>query len=140
MDIQEDSQGGGQMSAGFLMFYSVLVLFGMMLLGIYGVVTRSNMVKKIIMLNIMGDAINMLFIIIGYRLVYPVFPPVYEGHIPFDEFLRTAVDPVPQALVLTAVVIGMAMNILLSTYAIQIYRLYGTVDVRDVAHLRREGK
>lgn len=128
------------MSAGFLMFYSVLVLFGMVLLGIYGVVTRSNMIKKIIMLNIMGDAINMLFIIIGYRLVYPVFPPIYEGHLSFEEFLRTAVDPVPQALVLTAVVIGMAMNILLSAYAIQIYRLYGTADVRDIAQLRRGGR
>ncbi len=123
---------------GFLMTYTTVVLFAMMFLGIYGVVTRPNMIKKIIMLNIMGDSINMLFIVIGYRLAYPVFPPVYERHVNFGEFLKGAVDPLPQALVLTAVVIGMAMNILLVTYAIQTYRLYGTADVRDVAGILRE--
>ncbi len=122
----------------FLLTYTLVVLFGMMILGIYGVVTRPHMIKKIIMLNIMGDAINMLFVLIGYRLVYPVFPPVYERHVGFREFLSGAVDPLPQALVLTAVVIGMAMNILLVTYAIQAYRLHGTVDVRDLADVLRE--
>ncbi|WP_366940158.1 sodium:proton antiporter [Thermococcus sp.] len=123
------------MIAAFLIFYITITLFAMIFLGIYGVATRSNLIKKIIMLNVMGDAINMLFILIGYRLVYPVFPPIYEKHITFEEFLRRAVDPVPQALVLTAVVIGMAMNILLTTYAIQFYRLHGTVDARDMAEI-----
>ncbi len=121
----------------FLLAYISITLFAMMLLGIYGVATRSNLIKKIIMLNVMGDAINMLFILIGYRLVFPVFPPIYERHITFEEFLNRSVDPVPQALVLTAVVIGMAMNILLTTYAIQFYRLHGTVDVRDMAEMLR---
>ena len=116
-----------------LLAYITLTLFGMVFLGIYGVVTRSNLIKKIIMLNVLGDAVNMLFILIGYRLVFPVFPPIYEEHLSFEEFLSRAVDPVPQALVLTAIVIGMAMNILLTTYAIQFYRLHGTVDARDIA-------
>jgi multicomponent Na+:H+ antiporter subunit C len=123
--------------ASFLIFYITITLFAMTFLGIYGVATRSNLIKKIIMLNVMGDAINMLFILIGYRLVYPVFPPIYEKHLTVEEFLSRAVDPVPQALVLTAVVIGMAMNILLTTYAIQFYRLHGTVDARDMAEIMR---
>ena len=125
------------MIASFLIFYITITLFAMMFLGIYGVVTRSNLIKKIIMLNVMGDAINMLFVLVGYRLVYPVFPPIYEKHLTVEEFLNRAVDPVPQALVLTAVVIGMAMNILLTTYAIQFYRLHGTVDARDMAGIMR---
>nr|WP_082781436.1 sodium:proton antiporter [Thermococcus peptonophilus] len=123
--------------ASFLIFYITITLFAMTLLGVYGVATRSNLIKKIIMLNVMGDAINMLFILIGYRLVYPVFPPIYEKHLTVEEFLSRAVDPVPQALVLTAVVIGMAMNILLATYAIQFYRLHGTIDARDMAEIMR---
>jgi multisubunit Na+/H+ antiporter MnhC subunit len=121
----------------FLLFYITITLFAMIFLGIYGVATRSNLIKKIIMLNVMGDAINMLFVLVGYRLVYPVFPPIHEKHPTLDEFLARAVDPVPQALVLTAVVIGMAMNILLTTYAIQFYRLNGTVDARDIAEIMR---
>lgn len=128
------------MIASFLIFYITITLFAMTLLGgVYGVATRSNLIKKIIMLNVMGDAINMLFILIGYRLVYPVFPPIYEKHLTVEEFLSRAVDPVPQALVLTAVVIGMAMNILLATYAIQFYRLHGTIDARDMAEIMRGG-
>ncbi|WP_342764641.1 sodium:proton antiporter [Thermococcus sp. Bubb.Bath] len=126
------------MIASFFILYITITLFAMTFLGIYGVATRSNLIKKIIMLNVMGDAINMLFILIGYRLVYPVFPPIYEKHLTVEEFLSRAVDPVPQALVLTAVVIGMAMNILLTTYAIQFYRLHGTVDARDMAEIMRE--
>ncbi|MDV3103875.1 sodium:proton antiporter [Thermococcus waiotapuensis] len=119
----------------FLLAYITITLFAMLLLGIYGVATRSNLIKKIIMLNIANDAINMLFVLIGYRMTFPVFPPIYESHLTFEEFLSRAVDPVPQALVLTAVVIGMAMNILLTTYAIQFYRLHGTVDARDIAEI-----
>ena len=123
-----------------LLAYITITLFAMILLGIYGVATRSNLIKKIIMLNVMGDAINMLFILIGYRIVFPVFPPIYERHITFAEFLNRAVDPVPQALVLTAVVIGMAMNILLTTYAIQFHRLHGTIDARDIAEITGGGE
>ncbi len=123
------------MIASFFIFYITVTLFAIILLGIYGLVTRSNLIKKIIMLNIMGDGINMLLILIGYRFVFPVFPPIYEKHVTFGEFLARAVDPIPQAFVLTAVVIGMAMNILLISYAIQFYRLHGTVDARDIAEI-----
>ncbi|NJE41961.1 Na+/H+ antiporter subunit C [Thermococcus sp. GR6] len=126
--------------ANFLVFYVTIMLSAMMFLGIYGVVTRSNLIKKIIMLNVMTDSINLTFILIGYRLVFPVFPPIYEKHLTLSEFLDRAVDPLPQALVLTAVVIGMAMNILLTTFAIQLYRLHGTVDARDIAEIMRREK
>ncbi|NJE07656.1 Na+/H+ antiporter subunit C [Thermococcus sp. M39] len=125
------------MTTTVLWFYTLITLLGMILLGIYGVATRSNMIKKIIMLNIVNDAINMIFILIGYRLIHPVYPPIYETVLTLKEFLDTAVDPLPQALVITSVVIGMAINVLLVTFAVQIYRIYGTVDVRDIAHLKR---
>ncbi|RLF66209.1 MAG: Na+/H+ antiporter subunit C, partial [Thermoplasmata archaeon] len=78
----------------------------------------------------------------GYRLIYPVIPPVLpkmtqEG---LTELVAASVDPLPQALVITAVVIGMAVNVLIAFAIIQIYRIYGTTDVRKIAEVIKNGK
>ena len=46
------------------------------------------------------------------------------------------VDPVPQALVLTAIVIGVGVLGLALALAIQVYRHYGTLDVREITGLK----
>jgi len=105
-----------------------------LILSIYGIVKKPNLVKKLIALTILGDTANMFVIFIGYRLIYPVIPPVLPiiDQNRLIEFLEQAVDPLPQALVLTAVVIGLAVNCLIAFAIIQMYRLYGTVDVRKI--------
>ncbi|MEM4824135.1 MAG: sodium:proton antiporter, partial [Zestosphaera sp.] len=66
--------------------------------------------------------------------------PVLIGVEPSSEdlgrFINQAVDPLPQALVLTAIVIGLAVTLFLVFLTLQVYRLYGTTDVRKVAKLR----
>ena len=47
-----------------------------------------------------------------------------------------SVDPLPQALVLTAIVIGLAVTLFLVFLTLQAYRLYKTTDVREIAKLR----
>jgi multicomponent Na+:H+ antiporter subunit C len=46
------------------------------------------------------------------------------------------VDPVPQALVLTAIVIGVATLALALSLAIKLYRHYGTLDMRKIKELK----
>jgi multisubunit Na+/H+ antiporter MnhC subunit len=46
------------------------------------------------------------------------------------------VDPLPQALVLTAIVIGLATTALLMAIIIRLYRKYGTFDIREIKNLR----
>ena len=79
-------------------------------------------------------------ILVGYRASYPVKPPVLWVWWPKKEHLTTfvaqAVDPLPQALVITAIVINMAVTLLLVFLAIQAYRLYKSLDVRDLARLK----
>jgi len=124
----------------FLWSYILITLFAMTAVALYGLAKKPNLIKKILMLNLLNDSINMFLIIVGYRLTHPVYPPIYEPHLTEEQFVATAVDPLPQALVLTAVVIGMAINILLVVLAIQIHRIYGTVDARDIAELRGVGE
>ena len=44
------------------------------------------------------------------------------------------VDPVPQAMVLTAIVIGVSIQALALALIIQVYRHYGTLDIRELRH------
>ena len=44
--------------------------------------------------------------------------------------------PTPQALTLTAIVIGLATTALMLSFVMMIYRHYGSLDVRDVRRLR----
>lgn len=114
-------------------------------LALYGIFFRPSLIKKIIALTILGDTANIFAIIIGYRRWIspekPSIPPVLVNYTNFNnetlrEFVARAVDPLPQALVLTAVVIGLAVTLFLVFLTLQIYRVYGTTDVREIRRLR----
>lgn len=82
----------------------------------------------IIGLMIMEYAINLLFALIGY---------VKDGTAPIiKEGMTIYVDPLPQALVLTAIVIGLGTTALLVSFAVRIYEKYSTFDVRKIRKLR----
>jgi multicomponent Na+:H+ antiporter subunit C len=46
------------------------------------------------------------------------------------------VDPLPQALVLTAIVIGLATTAMMMAIIIRLYRKYGTFDIREIKNLK----
>ena len=127
--------------------FTVLILCMFVNLGIalYGILARPSLIKKIIALTIFSDTANTFAIIVGYRAWpkpgQPVRPPVLPSTAPTREDIRlfasSAVDPLPQALVLTAIVIGLAVTLFLVFLTLQMYRLYKTTDVKKIAKLRR---
>ena len=99
-------------------------------IGLYCVLRKRNIIKIIIGIGIMEYAINLFFILIGY---------VKEGHSPIfarDQAMPKMVDPLPQAMVLTAIVIGLALTLLLIAMAIRIYEKYGTFDITKINKLK----
>lgn len=99
-------------------------------IGLYGVLVKRNLIKIVIGFMIMEYAINLLFVLAGYR-EGGTSPIVSEG-------LKSQmyVDPLPQALVLTAIVIGLGTTALLVSFSVRIYRKYDTFDVRKIRELR----
>ncbi|MEM2627608.1 MAG: sodium:proton antiporter, partial [Ignisphaera sp.] len=93
----------------------------------YGVIAKPNLVKKFIALTIVQDSINLMVIMMGYKLWREVLiqPPILLNWNPtpeaLREFVNKAVDPLPQALVLTAIVIGLAVNIFLVSAILHLY-------------------
>lgn len=75
-------------------------------------------------------AVNLFFILIGFRS---------SGRAPIlaqDQEILNMVDPLPQALVLTTIVIGLALVFLLVSLALKIYEKYGTFDITKIRRLR----
>ena len=104
---------------------------GLVLIGLYILLTKHNLIKMIIGLTVMNTGVNLLLITIGYvrKGTAPIFSKT--GLDP-----RNMVDPVPQALVLTAIVIGVAVLALALSLAIRLYQHYGTLDMRKIKEQR----
>ena len=104
-----------------------LILF---CLGLYCVLRKRNIIKIIVGIIICEYAVNLFFVLVAYRMGghAPIFSP--------DVSISNMVDPLPHALVLTAIVIGLASTALLVALAMRIYKKYGTFDITKIRELR----
>lgn len=99
-------------------------------IGLYCLLVKKNLVKKIIGLGIMEYALNLFFILIGYRTGGEA--PILDKEVNTTNF----VDPLPQALILTSIVIGLAVTALMVAIAVKIYEKYRTFDVNEIRKLK----
>ena len=111
---------------------------GLILIGVYGVLTKKNLIKILLSLSITDSGVNLLFISIGYVMngTAPIFSPaILKGEI---DMLSTApmVDPVPQALVLTAIVIGLGVTAVGLALVIRLYRHHNTINIDEIRNLK----
>jgi multicomponent Na+:H+ antiporter subunit C len=111
-----------------IVFILAILLF---LIGLYGILVKRNLIKIIIGLMIVEYAVNLFFALVGYRSggMAPIVSKVLGDQTIF-------VDPLPQALVLTAIVIGLGTTALLVSFAVRIYEKYNTFDIRKIRKLR----
>lgn len=107
-----------------------ILCFILFLVGLYGVITRRNLIKIAISLSVMEFSVFLFFALIGYidGGVAPIVDPA--------DPVKTYVDPLPQAMVLTAIVIGLATTAMLMAVIIRLYRKYGTFDIREMKSLK----
>jgi len=99
-------------------------------IGLYGVLRKRNLVKIIISLGIIEYSMNLFFVLLGYRF-YGRAPIVAQ-----DQNILNMVDPLPQALVLTSIVIGLGVTALVISIAIRIYEKYGTFEITKIKRLK----
>ncbi|MEN8187690.1 MAG: sodium:proton antiporter [Bacteroidota bacterium] len=104
----------------------------LMLIGLYAVLTKKNLVKMVIGLSIVDAGIHLLFVGIGYiqNGTAPIFSPGNENA--GDRM----VDPVPQALVLTAIIIGFAITAVALSLIIRLYKHHNTAKIDQIKYLK----
>jgi len=121
------------------MLYALCFLLFM--IGLYCAVVKKNMVKIVIGILVMEYAVNLFLIMLGYRSggVAPIVDrsqlDLGTGQIAAG-FLNNAVDPLPQALVLTAIVISLGSLALMISLCIRTYEKYGTFDITQIRRLK----
>ena len=98
-----------------------MVLF---FIGLYGVLTKRNIIKTIVSVNIMDVGAILFLITVNY--VPGSVPPIGDS-----DFARMA-DPLPQALMITAIVIGLSVTAVSLTVFIALFRKHGTADWEHV--------
>ena len=108
--------------------------FLLILVGLYGAVANRNTVKIVISLVIMQHGVHLLLLLIGYRTEGT--PPIQDPGTSSAVFSGGAVDPLPQALVLTSIVIGVGVLALMVALCVRLYERYGTFDVGAMTRLR----
>ncbi|MEA3460640.1 MAG: cation:proton antiporter subunit C [Bacteroidota bacterium] len=107
-----------------------ILCFVLFLVGLYGIITRRNLIKIAISLTILEFSIFLFLVLIGYidQGLAPIADPESIGQV--------YVDPLPQAMVLTSIVICLSTTAMLLAIAIRLYRKYGTFDIREIKNLR----
>ena len=114
------------------MIYSLCLL--LILVGLYGVVVSRQTVKIVISLLIVQHGVHLLLLLIGYRA--DGMPPIVGSGMTVTTFAGLSVDPLPQALVLTSIVIGLGVLALMVALCVRLYERYGTFDITEIRRLR----
>ena len=104
----------------------------LMLIGLYAILIKKNLVKIVIGLTILDAGVHLLFVGIGYiqNGTAPIFSPGNE------DAADRMVDPVPQALVLTAIIIGFAITAVALSLVIRLYKHHNTAKIDQIKSLK----
>ena len=90
--------------------------------------------KIVLSMLVIEYGVHLFLVLQGYRR--DGVPPIVEPGMQSEIWVQQSVDPLPQALVLTSIVIGLGVVALMVSLAIRLYERYGTFDIRAMRRLR----
>ena len=111
-----------------------LMCFALLAVGIYAMVAKKNVIKIIVGLAITEYAVNLFFVLLGWR--HEGVSPILDRSQNVRDFAQRSVDPLPQALVLTGIVVGLSVMALSVAVAVRLYQKYGTFDITEIRKLK----
>ena len=104
--------------------YNYLIAIFLMMTGFYTVISRGNLVKKIVGLNIFQ---------VSVFLIYISLSTVRDGAAPiYVEGVKVYSNPLPHVLILTAIVVGVATTALGLALGVRIREAYGTIEEDEI--------
>jgi multicomponent Na+:H+ antiporter subunit C len=109
--------------------FSYWATIALLIGGLYILIARGNLFKKLIGLAIMQTSVYLLYIAPG-KLIGGTAPIVAEGYATYS-------NPLPHVLILTAIVVGVATLALGLAIVVRIREAYGTVEEDEVLKLDR---
>ena len=121
--------------SSFLTKYNYWVFIGLVMIGMYAMIVKRNLIKKTIGMNIVQTAVILFYVSIGAKLGKTI--PILEADHGHDAHHAVqAVDyinPLPHVLMLTAIVVSVATLGVALALAIKVHRQYGTLEEDEIA-------
>ena len=119
--------------------YNYWMYIILMMIGLFGIITKKNLIKKIIGMNIFQTAIILFYISIAAKknATIPIIPHAHGGA-PEAVHAAGIINPLPHVLMLTAIVVAVATLGVALAMAIKIYRQYHSLEEDEILSQVRE--
>lgn len=115
-------------------YVSLSLGFLIILAGLWAIMTRKNIIRIIIGFSLFDTGTHIVMVALAY--VKGKAAPILDSTINIDEAVTSIVDPIPQALVLTAIVIGLGVTALMLAYAMKLHKEKGTLEIQNFKDLK----
>jgi multisubunit Na+/H+ antiporter MnhC subunit len=115
-------------------FIAMATGFALILIGLFGALSNRNILRMIVAFAVANTGVNLVLVAVGYMEGRTA--PILNEAVPVAEATARIIDPVPQALVLTAIVIGVGVTALMLAYAYKLFKTKGTLDISRYTDLK----
>lgn len=112
--------------------WNYLAVITLMMIGLYIAISRGNLVKKVMGINVFQASVVLLYVSMGK--VRGGTPPILIE----DRTDVVYANPLPHVLMLTAIVVGVASTAVGLALVVRIKEAYGTVEEDEIVALDRE--
>lgn len=108
--------------------------FLLILIGAWGALTNRNLLRMIVAFTIADTGVNIVIVAVGYMRGRTA--PIIDAAVSAAAAVQRVIDPVPQALVLTAIVIGLGVTALMLAYVLRLAAQKRSLDIGDYTELK----
>ena len=124
------------MGSNLFVNYGEAVAMILFAIGFSNLLLQKNLIKKIIVLNIMDSAVYLFLAEKGY--ITGRFAPIIVNNVQSTE---AYINPIPAGLVLTGIVVSVSVTALMLSLTIRLYRRYQTLDLDEISmKMKKEGQ
>ncbi len=118
--------------------YNYWMYIIIMMIGFYAMIAKTNLVKKVLGMNIFQTAIILFFVSIASKRGATI-PIIQHGHGEAADIIHTAqyMNPLPHVLMLTAIVVMVSTFGVAIALLILIYRRYNTLEEDEILEILR---
>ncbi len=113
---------------------SLVIGIAVILIGLWGLLTQKNLIKIVIGFALFDTGIHIVMVSIGY--IKGRTAPILDSAIDVNNAENIVVDPIPQALVLTAIVIGLGITALMLSYVLRMYQKKKSLEINTYNDLK----
>jgi multicomponent Na+:H+ antiporter subunit C len=115
-----------------LTHWNYLAVIMLMMIGLYIAISRGNLVKKVMGMNVFQVSVILLYVSMG-KVSGGTAPILIEGQ---GDIIYS--NPLPHVLMLTAIVVGVASTALGLALVVRVNEAYGTVEEDEIVALDRQ--